>query len=47
MCQLKEEPPPGYVIYEKDDYVIHEIDGEEHKVRPASRASSQTAEGSR
>lgn len=37
---MKDEPPPGYMIYEKDDYVIHEIDGEEHKVRPTLSATS-------
>jgi len=32
VCPLKDEPPPGEVIYEKDGYAIHELDGEEHKV---------------
>ena len=30
---MKEEAPPGDVIYDKDDYIIHQIDGEEHKVK--------------
>jgi hypothetical protein len=29
---LKAKPPPGVLVYEKDDYSIYEIDGEEHKV---------------
>ncbi|RMX76910.1 hypothetical protein D0869_10299 [Hortaea werneckii] len=32
VCQLKEEPAPGRVVYEKGDYIIHELDGEEHKL---------------
>ena len=32
MCPLKDEPPPGVLIYEKDDISIYEVDGEEHKV---------------
>ncbi|KAI6916808.1 hypothetical protein KC355_g17690 [Hortaea werneckii] len=32
MCQLKEEPAPGRVVYEKGDCIIHELDGEEHKL---------------
>ncbi|KAK5743858.1 SAS complex subunit [Elasticomyces elasticus] len=32
VCPLREDPPPGLVIYEKDDYIMHEIDGEEHKL---------------
>ncbi|KAK0947052.1 SAS complex subunit [Friedmanniomyces endolithicus] len=30
VCPLKDTPPPGETIYEKDDYIIHEIDGEDH-----------------
>lgn len=29
---MKDEAPPGEVIYEKDGYAIHELDGEDHKV---------------
>ncbi|RMZ30160.1 hypothetical protein D0859_05736 [Hortaea werneckii] len=29
---LREEPAPGRVVYEKGDYIIHELDGEEHKL---------------
>lgn len=29
---MKSEAPHGEVIYEKDEYVIHKIDGEEYKV---------------
>jgi hypothetical protein len=29
---LKAQAPPGVLVYEKDDYSIYEIDGEEHKV---------------
>ncbi|KAK5124423.1 hypothetical protein LTR85_001640 [Meristemomyces frigidus] len=32
VCPLKDEAPPGDLIYEKDDYIIHQIDGEEHKL---------------
>ncbi|KXT04036.1 hypothetical protein AC578_4945 [Pseudocercospora eumusae] len=32
VCPLKSEAPPGERIYEKDDYVIHKIDGEEEKL---------------
>ncbi|EMC95843.1 hypothetical protein BAUCODRAFT_71885 [Baudoinia panamericana UAMH 10762] len=32
VCPLKDDAPPGEVIYEKDDFVIHEIDGEDHKL---------------
>ncbi|EME81042.1 uncharacterized protein MYCFIDRAFT_189326 [Pseudocercospora fijiensis CIRAD86] len=32
VCPLKSEAPPGEIIYEKDDYVIHKIDGEEQKL---------------
>ncbi|KAI7216889.1 hypothetical protein KC333_g4593 [Hortaea werneckii] len=32
VCQLKEDPAPGRVVYEKGDYIIHELDGEEHKL---------------
>lgn len=39
VCPLKDDPPPGDVIYEKDDYAILQIDGEEHKVRLPSNAS--------
>src|ERR1700761_4539820 len=33
VCSLKDEAPPGEVIYEKDGYAIHQLDGEDHKVR--------------
>lgn len=29
---MRSAPPPGDVIYDKDDYVIHQLDGEEHKL---------------
>ncbi|TKA30438.1 hypothetical protein B0A50_02665 [Salinomyces thailandicus] len=32
VCPLKDEPTPGFVIYEKGDHIIHEVDGEEHKL---------------
>ncbi|KAH9827537.1 putative MYST (SAS MOZ) family protein [Teratosphaeria destructans] len=32
VCPLKDEPPPGDLIYDKDEYIIHQIDGEEHKL---------------
>ncbi|KAK5137139.1 hypothetical protein LTR08_000644 [Meristemomyces frigidus] len=32
VCPLKDEAPPGDLIYENDDYIIHHIDGEEHKL---------------
>ena len=32
LCKNKDVSPPGDLIYSKDDYSIHEIDGEEHKV---------------
>ncbi|KXT17800.1 hypothetical protein AC579_5320 [Pseudocercospora musae] len=32
VCPLKSKAPPGEMIYEKDDYVIHKIDGEEEKL---------------
>ncbi|KAK5152475.1 SAS complex subunit [Recurvomyces mirabilis] len=31
-CPLQTTPPPGTVIYDKGDYIIHEIDGAEHKL---------------
>jgi len=36
---MQEKPPPGDVIYEKDEFVIHLIDGEEHKVSPSVATS--------
>ncbi|TKA43241.1 hypothetical protein B0A54_05722 [Friedmanniomyces endolithicus] len=30
VCPLKDTPPPGETVYDKDDYIIHEIDGEDH-----------------
>jgi hypothetical protein len=33
---MKDEVPLGDVVYEKDGYAIHKIDGEEHKVWMAS-----------
>ena len=32
VCKNKFSPPPGDLIYSKDEYSIHEVDGEEHKV---------------
>ncbi|KAF2174017.1 hypothetical protein M409DRAFT_35204 [Zasmidium cellare ATCC 36951] len=32
ICSMKSEPPYGEVIYDKDEYVIHKIDGEESKL---------------
>ena len=32
VCSMKDEVPLGDVVYEKDGYAIHKIDGEEHKV---------------
>jgi hydrogenase maturation factor len=32
VCPMKDEVPIGDVVYEKDGYAIHKIDGEEHKV---------------
>lgn len=29
---MKDDVPIGDVVYEKDGYAIHKIDGEEHKV---------------
>ena len=37
VCPLREEPAPGRVVYEKGDYIIHELDGEEHKVGRCAR----------
>lgn len=31
-CSAKDDAPIGEVVYEKDGYAIHRIDGEEHKV---------------
>jgi len=39
VCPMQEKPPPGDVIYEKDEFVIHLIDGEEHKVSPSVATS--------
>jgi len=33
VCSAKDDAPIGEVVYEKDGYAIHRIDGEEHKVR--------------
>jgi hypothetical protein len=33
VCSAKDDQPIGEVVYEKDGYAIHKIDGEEHKVR--------------
>ena len=32
VCSMKDEVVIGDVVYEKDGYAIHKIDGEEHKV---------------
>jgi GNAT superfamily N-acetyltransferase len=37
-CPLKDEAPPGDLIYEKDGYAIHQLDGEDHKVQTAPSA---------
>ncbi|KAJ9659000.1 SAS complex subunit [Coniosporium apollinis] len=31
-CSHRDTTPPGTLIYAKDDYTIHEVDGEEHKL---------------
>ncbi|TKA60581.1 hypothetical protein B0A55_11150 [Friedmanniomyces simplex] len=31
-CPLKDEPPPGEVVYDKADYIIHELDGADHRL---------------
>lgn len=33
---MKDEAPIGDVVYEKDGYAIHKIDGDEHKVSRSS-----------
>lgn len=33
VCAMKDEAPPGDLIYEKDGFAIRQLDGEEHKVR--------------
>lgn len=37
VCSAKDEQPIGEVVYEKDGYAIHKIDGEEHKVRDQTK----------
>ncbi|KAK8206821.1 SAS complex subunit [Zalaria obscura] len=32
VCPLKDKPPPGDLIYRKDQYAIHVLDAEEHKL---------------
>ncbi|KAL8940476.1 MAG: hypothetical protein Q9216_002805 [Gyalolechia sp. 2 TL-2023] len=32
LCCARIEPPPGQLIYSKDDYAIYEVDGEEHQL---------------
>lgn len=32
VCPHKHTPPPGLLIYAKDEYAIYEVDGEEHKL---------------
>ncbi|KAL8816432.1 MAG: hypothetical protein Q9223_004555 [Gallowayella weberi] len=32
LCHARSEPPPGRLIYSKEDYDIYEIDGEEHQL---------------
>ncbi|KAJ9626304.1 SAS complex subunit [Taxawa tesnikishii (nom. ined.)] len=32
VCSHKDEPPPGMLLYEKDQYAIYELDGEEDKL---------------
>jgi hypothetical protein len=39
---MKDEVPIGDVVYEKDGYTIHKIDGEEHKVWHCGTGSSNT-----
>lgn len=42
VCPLKDEPPPGDLIYEKDGYAIYQIDGEEHKVSHPPKVSQES-----
>ncbi|KAK3075394.1 SAS complex subunit [Teratosphaeriaceae sp. CCFEE 6253] len=32
VCPLRNDAPPGDVVYEKDQYVIHELDGADHNL---------------
>ncbi|KAL9005021.1 MAG: hypothetical protein Q9188_002170 [Gyalolechia gomerana] len=32
LCCERTEPPPGQLIYTKDDYAVYEVDGEEHQL---------------
>ncbi|KAF2724122.1 histone acetyltransferase, MYST family [Polychaeton citri CBS 116435] len=32
VCDLKNNPPPGDVVYEKNGYAIHQVDGEENSL---------------
>ncbi|KAL8711060.1 MAG: hypothetical protein Q9220_004441 [cf. Caloplaca sp. 1 TL-2023] len=32
LCNARTEPPPGQLIYSKDNYSIHEVDGEEDQL---------------
>lgn len=41
VCSAKDDAPIGEVVYEKDGYAIHKIDGEEHKVRTNAKHSSK------
>ncbi|KAL8946521.1 MAG: hypothetical protein Q9222_007099, partial [Ikaeria aurantiellina] len=34
LCNARNGPPPGQLIYSKDNYSIHEVDGEEDQVLP-------------
>jgi hypothetical protein len=40
VCSAKDDAPIGEVVYEKDGYAIHRIDGEEHKVLLSERKAS-------
>ena len=35
VCNVKDNEPPGRLIYKKEPYSIYEIDGEEEKVLSA------------
>lgn len=32
VCPQKEQPPPGDLIYASQEYLVYEVDGEDHKV---------------
>ena len=43
LCQVREEPSPGRLIYSKDQCSIYEVDGEEHKASILSSSLIQVA----